>query len=94
MSEPLSIKDMPYITTEQVARYRSASLAIEQQRDELLEALKDATPQPSLSTEADKVRELVEASESVCKSLEHPTETVNAMQMWKLRDALEAMKGE
>jgi hypothetical protein len=37
------------------------------------------------------VRGLVAAAESVCKSLEHPTESVNALQVWNLRDALTAI---
>ena len=36
----LSLKDMPIITDEQKLRFRTAALEIEQQRDELLEAMK------------------------------------------------------
>jgi hypothetical protein len=37
------------------------------------------------------LQKLVDAAEEVCKSLEHPAESVNALQMWKLRDALTAV---
>lgn len=35
-------------------------------------------------------KKLIEKAESVCKSLEHPTESVNSLQMWELREALSA----
>lgn len=41
-----------------------------------------------------QIKTLREAADSVCKSLEHPTESVNALQMWKLRDAIDEIKGE
>lgn len=31
---------------------------------------------------------LVDKSDNVCCTLEHPTESVNALQMWELRDAI------
>lgn len=37
----MSLRDMPVVTVEQIVRFRDAALGIEQQRDDLLEALKE-----------------------------------------------------
>lgn len=51
-----SIKQLPYITVEQVSRYRSESLAIENERDMLLEALRNLSGD---------VQSLIDSSEGV-----------------------------
>jgi hypothetical protein len=38
----MSLKDIPVVTVEQIVRFREKAISIEQQRDKLLSAIKEA----------------------------------------------------
>lgn len=62
-------------------------------RDATRESLSAALAVASPARAVKPLTQLLDAAESVCATLEHPTNSVNAMQMWRLRDALKAMYG-